>query len=257
MKKFINLFFILALVAVGFTSCEEKEEVPGGIPGMGNTPGELEIKEPFVAPEGITINLESENEATLGSLFSTQTQLKSTNRSSNSIRGCGGSIFGNDLTFWIKVKLTIQNTASEERCFELPAGLVFKVSDKEYQHGIVVSPVKICVEGNSFCDFSLVLMCINKGRNGTDTDVTYEMVGLTQSTQMWTLINLLYNRMVNIGFYLGDTPAAGLKSANTLDLEKYKEVADHIQNAVWTITNTEEGLSQEQIEYFKNLPEIE
>jgi hypothetical protein len=256
MKKFINLFFIFALVAVGFTSCDEKEEVPGGIPGMGNTPGKLEIKEPFVVPEGISFNIQSEDEITFDNLFSTKAQLKSTN-SIGGVIGCGGSNLGNVFTFWIRIKVMIQNRSNIDQCFTIPTGTVFWVSDQAYQNGITITPIEICVKKNSQWNYSVMLMCLNKGDNGSGTNVTYEAKGVTSSSAMWKLLNILNNKICDIKYYSNyNSPSANLKSANALDLEKYKEIADHIQNAVWAITNGD-GLSEEQIDYLENIPDLD
>ncbi len=251
MKKFINLFFILAIVAVGFTSCEEKEEVSSGIPGMGDTPGELEIKDAFVAPEGITISgLEGlENVST----DANQAQLKSS-QFSFSRRGCGGSYFRNKFVAWITVKAIFNNSNNGERCITLPAGLVFEVNKPGYQHGITVSPVKICIEGNSQRTVSLYLMCINKGEKGADADVKYTIKGTTGAKRILRLLNRLKDRKVNWQHYVSGLSSAQLKSVNTDDVEKYREIADAIQNDIWTITNDMEDLSEQQIEYIESIP---
>ena len=36
-------------------SLEVEKEIPGQIPGMGNAGGDLEVKTPFVLPEGISV----------------------------------------------------------------------------------------------------------------------------------------------------------------------------------------------------------
>jgi len=251
MKKLVNLFFILALVAVGFTSCEEKKEVPDGIPGMGNTPGELEIKEAFVAPEGITISgLEGiENVST----DATQAQLKSS-QFSFLRRGCGGSYYRHSFVAWIAVKLIFHNSNTGERCVTLPQGLVFKVNKSGYQNGLLVSPVKVCLEGNSRRTVSLYLMCINKGKEGAKADIKYSIEGITGAKKIWNLLNRLKGKKVNWEDYLASLPSTQLKSANADALEQYKEIADAIQNDIWTITNDGVDLSEEQLEYIESIP---
>ncbi len=251
MKKIINLFFIIALVMIGFTSCEKKEDIPAEIPGMGNTVGELEIKEAFVAPEGITITgLEGLENV---SVDASQAQLKSS-QSSFFRRGCGGSYYNNRFVAWIAVKLIFHNSSDSERCVTLPQGLVFDVNKPGYQPGITVSPVKICIKGNSPRTVSLYLMCINRGKNGSDADVKYTIKGTTGAKRILSFLARLKDRKVNWQNYVGNSTSAQLKSANSDDLETYKEIADEIQNDIWTITNDGEDLSEEQIEYIESIP---
>ena len=251
MKKFINLFFIIALVMIGFTSCEQKEEVQEGIPGMGETPGELEIKEAFVVPEGITITgLEGLENV---SADASQAQLKSS-QFSFFRRGCGGSFYNGNFVAWITVNLVFHNSGNGERCITLPQGLVFSVNKPGYQHGITVSPVRICIEGNGARTVSLYLMCINRGKTGSTADVKYTIKGTTGAKKILSLLNRLKDRKLDWQDYVGSLTSAQLKSVNAEDLAKYKEIADEIQNDIWTITNDEKDLSQEQIEYIESIP---
>jgi len=257
MKKLLSLFFIAFLFLVGFNSCEQQEEQPG-IPGMGDTPGELEIAEPFVAPEGIAIDLESQEEANLENVFSTEANLKSINKKHCGCLGCGGSKVHGKLKIWIRVKLNIQNISNKKRCFKIPAGTIFKVSNPHAQNGITISPIKICVERRSKCQKSLWLMCLNKGKDGSSLNVTYKIVGVAASKPILGLISCIKHKKVNIEYYFKFVPKAKLKAVVEDDyLETYADIADHIQNAIWQITNDGKSLTEEQISYFSSLPDLE
>ncbi|MCA1757618.1 MAG: hypothetical protein LC649_09190, partial [Bacteroidales bacterium] len=53
MKK-TKLFYLLILALfIGLTSCEKNDELPGNIPGMGDTPGDILLSDTFSFPEGI------------------------------------------------------------------------------------------------------------------------------------------------------------------------------------------------------------
>jgi hypothetical protein len=254
MKKLISLFFIISLFLIGFTACEQTDE-PGGIPGMGDTPGELEISEPFTPPEGITIDLEGLEETTLEDVFSTEAYLKSVN-GRRRIKGCGGSRYKGKLKIWINVKLSVQNTGNTKECFTIPCGTVFKVSNPQAQNGIVISPIKLCVDKRSRCDFSLWLMCLNKGKDGSSMNVTYKIVGVTASKPIWNILRYVKRKKCNIEWYANFEPNAKLKTVSEAgDLETYSDIADHIQNAIWQITNEGKDLSEEQISYFESLPD--
>jgi hypothetical protein len=257
MKKIIVLFFVASLFLIGFNSCEQQEEKPG-IPGMGDTPGELEIAEPFVAPEGIAIDLESQEEANLENVFSTEANLKSINKKYCGCLGCGGSKLNGKLKIWIRVKLNIQNISDKKKCFKIPAATIFKVSNPLAQNGITISPIKICVERRSKCQKSLWLMCLNKGKDGSSLKVTYKIVGVTASKPILGLVRCIKHKKVNIEYYLKFVPKAKLKAVAEDDyLETYADIADNIQNAIWQITNDGESLTEEQFSYFESLPDIE
>jgi len=255
MKKLISLFFVASLFLIGFTACEQQGEEPG-IPGMGDTPGELEIAETFTAPEGVIINLETLDEANIENALSSQNQLKST-EGFFFRRGCGGSQWNGNFKVWIRVKLDVQNTSNQKWCFNIPAGTVFQVSDPSYQNGITISPIKICVESKGFCNVELWLMCLNRGKDGSTANVTYKILGVTGNARMWNLVRKLRYKRCNIEWYLNVDPSAKLKSATAENIETYKELADQIQNAIWQLTNDGEDLTEEQIKYFESLPDIE
>ncbi|NPA37548.1 MAG: hypothetical protein GXO47_11955 [Chlorobi bacterium] len=255
MKNLITFLFILPLVFIGISSCEQQSEEPG-IPGMGDTPGELEISEPFVTPEGVTISLQTLDEETIDNIFSSQPYLKSTNGNGYQ-KGCGGSRFNNQFKVWIRVQLDVQNTNSNKVCIDIPAGTVFQVSDPAYQNGITISPIQICTDPFSICHTELWLMCVNKGKDGSETNVSYKILGVTGNAKMKNLISRLTHKKCNIEWYLDIVNANALKASDIDPIEQYTDIADHIQNAIWQLTNDLEDLSEEQIEYFESLPEID
>ena len=54
MKK-LNYLFI-SLLIISLASCEKADqEIPGNIPGMGNTPGELIVEEAYNFPQGVVL----------------------------------------------------------------------------------------------------------------------------------------------------------------------------------------------------------
>ena len=255
MKKLISLLFVASLFLIGFNSCEQQEEKPG-IPGMGDTPGELEIATPFTAPEGIVIDLESQEETNLENIFSSEANLKSLNKQTSCI-GCGGCRYKGKFKIWIRVKLNIQNISDKKKCFKIPAGTIFKVSNPLAQNGITISPIKICVNKRSICKKSLWLMCLNEGKDGSSMNVTYKIVGVTASKPILGLIRCIKNKKVNIEWYFDFIQKTKLKTVSVdKNLETYIDIADHIQNAIWQITNDGKDLTEEQLSYFDALPDL-
>ena len=70
-------------------------------------------------------------------------------------------------------------------------------------------------------------------------------------------LGLIKRKKCNIEWYLNIDPAAKLKASYAEDLETYMDIADHIQNTFWKITNDGENLSDEDIQYFESLPDID
>ena len=246
MKKIVNLFFIASLFLIGFTSCEQQTEEPGGIPGMGETPGELEIAEPFVAPQGIAINLESQDETTLDAILSSSSQNVLKNSVIPSFVGCAGNMYNEHLNIWILVKLTITNDSDQRMCIDIPAGTVFEVSEPGFQNGIVVCPITLCLDGKSTIDVTLSLMCLNKGYDGSTTDVTYKWRGVTASPIMQNFCKMFAKKKCKMEDY---------DLSNSTERKKYSDIVDHIQKAIWNLTNDGRELTQDQIDYFNSLPD--
>jgi len=257
MKRIINLFFIASLFLIGFTACEQNEK-PGGIPGMGDTPGELEVAKPFVAPEGVSIDVNGSGVLSINDAADKAELKSSMGWNFGNTCGCGGSFHGNNkFVFWITVNISINNITNSEKCITIPFGTVFKVSDPRAQNGILLEDVNICVKANHEKKCKVMLMCLNKGRHGSIEDIYYNILGITNSDLIKELLNYLKGKKIGIEHYIEISSSAGLKSASTEGLVKYKEIADHIQNAIWKLTNEGKSLSQEDIEYFQSLPDIE
>ena len=259
MKKLFNQFVIASLFLIAFTACEQSEK-PGGIPGMGETPGELEIAEPFVAPEGLSIDVKGVDEIRIDNNAGAANLKSATSGDWSYTYGCGGDFdehHDNDYVFWITTKISYSNISNTEICVTIPKGTVFKVSDPTAQNGILTEDVEVCVKPNETMVCNFVLMCLNRGRPGSNTDLFYEILGTTDSEQIKEILGYLEGKKIGIEYYVNISPSAGLKAANADDFEKYKEIADRIQNTIWKVTNDGQSLSQEDIDYFKSLPDLE
>jgi len=242
---------------IGFTSCEQESEAPGGIPGMGETPGELEIRESFVPPEGVSYEVISGEELALSDVIgSEQTKLKSTNDYPEKlICGSGGSLYQGEIKFWITVKLTFTNISNKDRRITLKEGLIFKVVEKGYQNGCLLKRVIFYVKAHSSRTVSILAYCLNRGRDGSSEDLHYTIPGVTDSKVLWEkLLKSLTKRKVNIENFIMPSTPISLKSISADDIEKYIDIADHLQNMVWTLTNDGKELSQEQIDFIESLP---
>jgi len=187
MNRVISMFCIVSLIVIGFTSCEQTSEQPGGIPGMGETPGEFEIREPFVPPDGVTYEVVGGEELTLADIIgSEQTKLKSISEDpENMICGSGGSLYNGQLRLWITVKLTFTNISNINRRITLPEGLVFQVVGKGYQNGMLLKRVIFYVKAHSKRTVSVIAACLNRGRDGSNENLHYTIPGVTSSKEVW------------------------------------------------------------------------
>ncbi|WP_430809895.1 MULTISPECIES: hypothetical protein [unclassified Carboxylicivirga] len=248
MKYTFNLIVIALMMS--FAGCSSDEEQAGEIPGMGTAEGVLQVVEDYQAPEGfvigdgIGVNYGSSN-AGVKSYVPSTAALKSGSGWFNSY-GSGR---------FIKIKLTITNVKDYGRCCWLPRGLVFEVSDPAYQHGMLMCWTPIWLRANQTRDIILEVFCINRGRSGSDTSVTYKVKGVTSSPVMKRFFQRLGWRKINKEFYYGTSAHQyELKAMAAEDLAKYDEISENLQEALWTLTDGDGDLTQEQIDYINSIP---
>ena len=234
----LTLFAIL-FFSILFTACEKIEQ-PGEIPGMGNASGELEV-EPFEFAKDIKIIGEItgySNEA------ASVKELKSTMKTySINEYGSGGQ--------FVSLKFTLKNeNLDSARTMYFPQGLICKVDNGDYQNGILLQWTWVTLNPGEEREITLDLMCINKGKDGSDAFTNYDLKGVTTSDVIWEeLLKPIGLKKVNIEYYL--CRETGKLSAN------YDSIASVLQDAVWSLTNGSTGLSAEQKEFINALPEIE
>ncbi|WP_430813760.1 hypothetical protein [Carboxylicivirga sp. RSCT41] len=256
-SKYLFAFVIMMGLAV-LPSCDKDEvEEAGNIPGMGNAGGELQVVEPFVEPDGFVI----EEVRGVGEPATAAAQLAGSKGDLKSVAAVTTTRWGNYNSYGcggrnIKIKLAIRNKRSYGRCLWLPRGCVFEVSDPSYQHGILACWTPIWVNANSIRHIILEVFCINQGKSGSNTNVTYRIKGVTKSLLMKKFLMRCNWRKINKEFYYGSSRdgMSSLKSMNSEDLEKYAELTDVLQDAIWTLTNGDGSLSEEQIDYIESLP---
>jgi hypothetical protein len=240
MKKFSFLLALVLIVSVSFVSCEKddsksKEEVPGQIPGMGDAGGELEVKAPFVLPDGISLvgvirGAGDSNVSLTGEAIFLQNSLLKDDL--YPILGSGGQ--------WLALELIFENATSVNKDVVIPAGCVFEVQEEGYQHGIALQDVRIHVLGNNQLQIKLYLYCINKGKEGSSSVTTYVIRGVSTSEWIGLLVEALEYKMIDISEF---TPE---------ELEEYDRITTAIQEIVWAITNGR-GVNQTDWDFIEAL----
>lgn len=259
--NYLNRFLFTFIITLGLavlSSCEKEEiEEAGNIPGMGNADGELQVVEPFVEPDGFII----EEVRGVGAPPSTNALLTDGKGDLKSVEAMTTTRWGNYNSYGcggrnIKIKLAIRNKKSYGRCLWLPRGCVFEVSDPAYQHGILACWTPIWVNANSIRNIILEVFCINQGKSGSNSNVTYKIKGITNSVLMKKFLMRCNWRKVNKEFYYGysSNGVSSLKSMSSGDLEKYAEITGVLQDAIWTVTNGDGTLTEEQIKFIEAIP---
>jgi len=235
MKKILVGFVFLTLIMGSCT--KENSESAGNIQGMGDTPGDFEVKEPFTLPEGISIIGDItgiENPGTKGG---------DSKSISYSCYGSGGKM--------IKLMLTLVNRSDRPRTVFFPKGLLWKCEVPGYQDAICLQTTWISLKANSQRTITLNLYCINYGHSPSDNFAYYRFIGVTSSAVFNNLLRRIGWRMINFE-WLNPNPAKSVAVAGPT----YEEITERMQNIVWNLTNFGKDLSDEDILFIESIPEL-
>lgn len=153
----------------------------------------------------------------------------------------------------MKLKCQLRNNTDDNRTVFFPKGLLCKVNKEGYQNGILLQWSWVCIPPKSDRIFILHVFCINYGKSGSDAESDYNFLGITSSPLMKELCDKIGWRKINYEHYYGNgTSTSALKEENVT----YDEIAEDLQNAVWSITNGD-GLTDEHISFIESLPLLE
>jgi hypothetical protein len=237
MKK--NLIVIIVIV-LGFVACqkEDESESPGNIKGMGFTPGNLEVKAPFVTPAGITIIGE------ISGLSSPSTKSGEV----KSAKGLNGfyPLFGSGGL--VKLKLTLLNASDVRKTVFFPKGLLWQCNTSTFQHGILLQTTWICLEPNAQRTIVVDLYCVNYGISAPDHNGTYTILGVSSSEVINRLLKLISWRKINYEMICGNSDASKGPT--------YEQVTEKLQEVVWNLTNNGIDISETDRAFIESLPEL-
>ncbi|MCT4588201.1 MAG: hypothetical protein N4A71_10295 [Carboxylicivirga sp.] len=234
LKPYLYGMLYIALSLFILQACQKDGDIgeAGNIPGMGNAGGELQA-ETYDLHEDLTLGVIKG----LGSIGQ-EARLKSDDLVVNGMAQGSGQ--------QVSVVLEIMNqNPTECRSAWFRAGTVFDVNLAGYQNAILLAPVNICIPPNSTKTLTLYLYCLNLGMNGSDGSASYELLGVTTSSAVLELINLLQFKKVNYEHYMA-YPEAEID---------YNEVKEKLQDILWKITNGS-GLDATDISYIESLPAL-
>lgn len=231
---------------------ELKDYTPGEIPGLGEKEGELTgIK--YTLPEGISqegeitgfsgyygnfskVNTETQ-QGFKASISKKRAALKAdlANNTADFTRGSGE---------YVRLALNLKNSTSSEKRFEIPAGLIIKSRSGHYQNGVLLKKVTITIPANSTKLLDLHMYCGNASKSSSSSSEQYDFAVVTNSRIIHDLINKLKNKKINIEQY-------NVQEDYSSD---YWDIVDELQDILWALTDSSQGLSESELKYLEELP---
>lgn len=231
MKKILIGFAVLTLV---LGSCTKANlDSTGKIQGMGNTPGNLEVKAPFTLPQGITLI------GDISGLPKSGAKGKDPKSGSYSNYGSGKMI---------KLKLTLLNTGNIAKTVFFPKGLLWECNVSGYQHAICLQTTWCNLKANEQRTIVMDLYCVNYGLSSSDDKSIYKILGISDSKVIGNLLNLIGWRKINYEMIYGNSK--GVLSPT------YDEITSRMQDIVWNLTNNGKDITAEDQAFIESIPEL-
>lgn len=235
MKKKLIGFVIITLISI---SCQkEKLDVLGNIQGMGNAPGNLEVKAPFTFPQGITLI------GDISGLNNPGLKSGGSKSESYSTHGSGGKM--------IKLKLTLLNSSDKPKTIFFPKGLLWECNISGYQNAILLQTTWISLKANSKREIIMDLYCVNFGLKPSDGISTFKILGVSKSTIIGKLLTAIGWKKINFEMIYG-TYATGKGTAEPT----YEQITERLQNIVWNLTDHSIDITPEDQAFIENIPEL-
>nr|WP_319401915.1 hypothetical protein [uncultured Carboxylicivirga sp.] len=268
MKKLLySLFAGITLMGISCSEDIDLNDTPGNIPGMGNTPGQIEVLGTFSLPDGVAID--GEIKGSLSDISLQASILKSTSSDdgesdgdhhdggdseNHSGGGCGddgcthqggqgGTCEHGSGGQWVALNLTFVNLTDLIKEIVLPAGLVFECDQEGYQNGILIQEVAIKIMGRGAVNIRLNLYCVNEGKLGSDETLTYQLRGIASSKHIGHLTTRLSGKKIDTIHFSED------------EREEYDAMRSKLQTLIWSITN-HSGIDEAGWTYIDSLADL-
>jgi len=237
------LFGLVMFSVFSLTACEKELDSPGEIQGMGDTPGDLQVKESFKLPQGIHLIGEIKGSDAPYAKAGEKQQVIDDAKSSYPCYGSGRAV---------RLQLTLLNTGNYPRSVFFPKGLLWKCKYGSFQHGLQAQTTWVSLQPNSSRTIFIDLYCLNLGIPGPDQTANYSIHGVTSSKVLWNLLDLIGWRKVNFEM-LNGTFNAG---KGTEDGPSYEEITEKLQAIVHNLTNNGIDLTAEDKAFIESIPEL-
>jgi len=239
-----RILFVLTIFS-GFilAACEKNFDSPGEIQGMGDTPGDLQVKESFKLPQGIHLVGDIKGSDAPYAKTGEKQQIIDDAKSSYPCFGSGKAV---------KLQLTLLNTGNSPRSVFFPKGLLWKCKFGKFQHGLQAQTTWVCLQPNSSRTIFIDLYCLNLGIPGPDQTANYSILGVTSSKVLWNLLNLIGWKKVNNEMRNGTFNAG----KGTEDGPSYEEITEKLQVIIHNLTNNGIDLAAEDKAFIESIPEL-
>ena len=236
------LIYSTLILFTGLTSCDKiLHDVPGNIPGMGDSNEKLEIKEAYTLPDGIGITGPitgiEEADPKLLNFYKPVYGAKSS------------SYFGSGRL--VRLTLTLVNSKNVPRTVYFPKGLVWESQSDGFQHGIQIQTTWISLQPNTTRNIVIDLYCANLGLPGPTTQTSYKILGVTSSTVLWRLLDRLGWKKVNYEMINGTSVKGEVIEGPT-----YDQITERFQAMIHDLTDRGIDISEEDIIFINSIPEL-
>lgn len=255
MKKKIRIPFVVLLslvLAFAISSCSKDgkddeieivEDLPGKIPGLGNTEGEP-TGQKYSLPEGIELQgeitgYEGDYNTTARASAKKAMVAKRASNLKAEVAADLSPDFSRGSGYFVRLGIKLKNSTSSTKKLELPAGLIIKSRTGDYQNGVLLKKVSIDIPANKTIYLDLHMYCGNESKYASSETEKYDFAVISNSSSLHDLINRLKNKKINIEQYFKN---------NQVD-QNYNAITGKLQDILWTITDTEKGLQEDDIKY--------
>lgn len=262
-RQSLFVFCCLLLANLCFMSCSNDDDervtivndVPGQISGLGNNRGELTGTK-FTLPDGITLKGNivgywvSDNSLSLviNGLYEDQPTLRDSDTDLDLLYRYMKNYKGEQYDialgagYAVPVIFTLENTTSKNRNVTLPAGLIVKSKNFEAQYGLLVKKVEFTVPANDDIVVLLYMNCCHLGIPAPEDNNIMEWGVITNSSLLVEICDMVKDKKINYEEFGSYT-------------RTYFDQVYYIQERVWDLTDRGSTLTDEQREWFRNLPD--
>jgi hypothetical protein len=232
MKK-TKLFYLLVLALfIGLASCEKNDELPGHIPGMGDTPGEIELSDTFRFPEGIHL---------LGEIKGFDGDMTGYSRFGSGTNACG-----------LKIKFTLVNSLNESRTVFFPKGLVIVSDSVNYKNGILLQTTWVTIQANSTRNIMMELCGLETNDPDTNQHISYSILGRSDSELIKNLLDIIAWKKINYEMING-TFSGYAKAPKGYS---YSDIANRLRDIVYNLTTYDADISSEDKAFINGIPDL-
>lgn len=127
---------------------------------------------------------------------------------------------------------------------EFPAGLITKSKSGGYQNGLLLKKVVVEVPAKSSYKIALLTYCANASKSASSSYETYEWAVISNSSLIVDLCNRVKNKKINYEDFLSN------------ETYTYSSQVYTLQGIVWKLTDYGNVLSEIDIKYIDDIPNI-